>query len=114
MATYHDNPAAPESANVQGTGTHTSRSTEGGLRNQVQEAGKEVVHRVRETGQDVAHKAQELGEQGKELASEYYQQGRDQALVWQKMLEQQIREKPIQSLVVAGGVGLLLGLLWRR
>jgi ElaB/YqjD/DUF883 family membrane-anchored ribosome-binding protein len=100
MSTYHDNPTTPESANDYGT--YASRSTEG-LRDQVQEAGREVVH-----------KAQELSEQGQELASEYYQQGREQALVWQKRLEQQIREKPIQSLVMAGGVGLLLGLLWRR
>jgi ElaB/YqjD/DUF883 family membrane-anchored ribosome-binding protein len=69
---------------------------------------------VQETGKDITRKAQELGEQGKGLASEYYQQGRDQALVWQKQLEQHICEKPIQSLVVAGGIGLLLGLLWRR
>ena len=100
MSTYHGNPTTPESANDYGT--YASRSAEG-LRDQVQEAGREVVH-----------KAQELSEQGKELASEYYQQGREQALVWQKRLEQQIREKPIQSLVMAGGVGLLLGLLWRR
>ena len=97
MSTYHDQPAAPEAANVHGRGTHMSRSFED-LRDQAQEAGREVVH-----------KAQALGGQGKELASEYYQQGRDQARVWQKKLQQQIREKPLQSLAVASGKGLLLG-----
>ena len=88
MPTSHDPQATPEPTRMHETGTPGTRS----LRDQ----------------------AQELGEQGKELASEYYQQGRDQALVWQKQLEQHICEKPIQSLVVAGGIGLLLGLLWRR
>jgi ElaB/YqjD/DUF883 family membrane-anchored ribosome-binding protein len=35
-------------------------------------------------------------------------------MVWQEQLEQQIREKPIQSLLIAGGVGVLLGILLRR
>jgi ElaB/YqjD/DUF883 family membrane-anchored ribosome-binding protein len=48
------------------------------------------------------------------VASDYYQQGREQAIVWQEQLEQQIREKPIQSLLIAGGVGVLLGILLRR
>jgi ElaB/YqjD/DUF883 family membrane-anchored ribosome-binding protein len=29
-------------------------------------------------------------------------------------VEAQIHEKPMQSLLIAGGIGLLLGLLWRR
>jgi ElaB/YqjD/DUF883 family membrane-anchored ribosome-binding protein len=29
-------------------------------------------------------------------------------------LEDQIRARPLEALLIAGGVGLLLGLLWRR
>ena len=41
-------------------------------------------------------------------------EGRNQVLAWQQQLEYQVREKPLQSLLVAAGVGLLFGLLRRR
>jgi len=69
---------------------------------------------MQQVREDIAEKAQHLGEQGRELASEYYRQGRQQAAIWEHELEQQIREKPLQSLLIAGGIGVLLGLLLRR
>lgn len=84
------------------------------LRDKAQEAGREVAGKFQEAGQEVARQAQRLGAYGQTAASDYYQQGRDQAAVWQEQLEQQIREKPIQSLLIAGGVGVLLGILLRR
>jgi ElaB/YqjD/DUF883 family membrane-anchored ribosome-binding protein len=67
-----------------------------------------------ETGKEMQDQAQELIAQGKEVAAEYYEEGRNQVLAWQQQLETQVREKPLQSLLVAAGVGLLLGLLRRR
>jgi len=67
-----------------------------------------------ETGQEIRGQAQELISQGKEVAAEYYEEGRNQVLAWQQQLEYQVREKPLQSLLMAAGVGLLLGLLRRR
>ena len=67
-----------------------------------------------ETGKETRDQAQELIAQGKEMATEYYEEGRDQFLAWQQQLENQVREKPLQSLLMAAGVGLLLGLLRRR
>jgi len=84
------------------------------LRDKAQAAGREVADKFQEAGQEVAHQAQRLGAHGQALASDYYQQGRDQAIVWQEQLEQQIREKPIQSLLIAGGIGVLLGIMLRR
>ena len=67
-----------------------------------------------ETGQEPRDQAQELIAQGKQAAAEYYEEGRNQVLAWQQQLENQVREKPLQSLLMAAGVGLLLGLLRRR
>ena len=64
--------------------------------------------------QEVSQKVQEITQQGQEVAAAYYQQGRERVLAWQQQLEQQVREKPIQSLMVAAGLGLLFGLLRRR
>ena len=67
-----------------------------------------------ETGKELRDQAQELMAQGKEVAAEYYEEGRNQVLAWQQQLEKQVREKPLQSLLMAAGMGLLLGLLRRR
>ena len=67
-----------------------------------------------ETGKEMRDQAQELIAQGKEVAAEYYEEGRNQVLAWQQQLENQVREKPLQALLMAAGVGLLLGLLRRR
>lgn len=69
---------------------------------------------MQDAGQEVGHKVQEMAKQGQEAAAEYYQQGREQVLAWQRQIEHQVREKPIQSLFVAAGLGLLFGLLRRR
>ena len=79
-------------------------------RERLQEAGKEVGQKAQEMGQRV----QELTTQGQEVAAEYYQQGRERVLAWQQQLQTQVREKPLQTILMAAGVGLLFGLLRRR
>ncbi len=76
----------------------------------MQEAGKEVGQKAQEMGQRV----QELTTQGQEVAAEYYQQGREHVLAWQQQLQTQVQEKPLQTLLIAAGIGLLFGLLRRR
>src|SRR5712691_4145081 len=67
-----------------------------------------------ETGKEMHAQAQELIAHGTEVVAEYYEEGRNQAIAWQQQLENQVREKPLQSLLMAVGVGLLLGMLRRR
>ena len=73
---------------------------------------------VSEATIQIREKAQELGVQAKEwgthAADVAYQRGRAQALAWEQTLTTQIREKPLQSLLIVGGIGLLLGFLWQR
>ena len=69
---------------------------------------------MQETAKEVRDKAQDLMTQGKEVAAEYYEEGRNQVLAWQQQLENQVREKPLQSILIAAGIGLLYGLLRRR
>lgn len=80
------------------------------MRDQAQDLGTQV----RDQMQDLGTQAQQLGTQVKETASQYYEQGREGLQELNQTLETQIRDKPLQSLFIAGGVGLLLGLLWRR
>ena len=79
--------------------------------------GHETAERsehVQETAKEMRDKAQELITQGKEVAAEYYEEGRNQILAWQQHLEKHVREKPLQSVLIAAGVGLLYALLRRR
>jgi ElaB/YqjD/DUF883 family membrane-anchored ribosome-binding protein len=80
------------------------------MRDKVQEG---VAH-VRDKTQELGDQAKELGAQAQQAAVEYYQQGREGLVDLQHTIEAQIHEKPVQSLLIAGGIGLLLGLLWRR
>jgi len=102
MAEMQSSTGIPGTQDVQATTRPDGHNTE------------ERYDHMQETAQEIRDKAQELMTQGKEVAAEYYEEGRNQVLAWQQQLESQVREKPLQSLLIAAGVGLLFGLLRRR
>ena len=67
-----------------------------------------------ETGKELRTQTQALMTQGKEVAAKSYEAGRHQVLAWQQHLENQVREKPLPSVGIAAGLGLLSALLRRR
>ena len=58
--------------------------------------------------------AQEKLEQLRESATEYRDQGRDKIQEVERTIEDYIRERPIKTILIAAGVGLLLGRFWMR
>ena len=68
----------------------------------------------RETTPEVSTQVTETARHVGEAASQAYEQGRQQLTGWEQSLEENIRAKPLQSIVLATGIGLLLGLLWRK
>ncbi len=68
---------------------------------------EDTVGRAKDVAQE---KLQKMGE----TASEYYHQGLEKARGWEQGLESYVREKPVQSILIAAGVGLLFGFLWTR
>jgi ElaB/YqjD/DUF883 family membrane-anchored ribosome-binding protein len=56
--------------------------------------------------------ARNVRELGQHTAATY-QQSRDAAADYIESTRQRIREQPVQSLLVAAGVGVLIGLIWR-
>jgi ElaB/YqjD/DUF883 family membrane-anchored ribosome-binding protein len=56
----------------------------------------------------------DIGGQIRDAVREQYQRGRDKARQWEEGVENYVQEKPLRSLLIAAGVGLLAGLLWRR
>jgi ElaB/YqjD/DUF883 family membrane-anchored ribosome-binding protein len=95
------------------------------LRQQVHELGTQVREHVQELGAQVRNWSQDVGGQLKEgaqqalhqaetSASQLSAQGREAVGQLEKTLEDYIRAKPLQSLMIAAGVGIVVGLLWRK
>jgi ElaB/YqjD/DUF883 family membrane-anchored ribosome-binding protein len=78
------------------------------------DAAQNAADQVRETASQVRDAAQEKFNDLRDQASEYYEQGRQRAMEWEHGLEEYVQQQPIKSLLIAAGVGALLGFLWRR
>jgi ElaB/YqjD/DUF883 family membrane-anchored ribosome-binding protein len=75
---------------------------------------KEVTEDLQKMGGTVRDAAQEkLGKMG-EKASEFCAQGRDKVHGVTCACEQFLRERPVMSVLVAAGIGWLLGRFWKR
>jgi ElaB/YqjD/DUF883 family membrane-anchored ribosome-binding protein len=83
---------------------------------------KETAQEYYQTGKDKAQeylhtgreKAEEYLHTGADKAQEYYEMSREKAMELEQNVEQYIREKPLQSVLIAAGVGAVLGFLLRR
>lgn len=80
----------------------------------VRDSANQVKENLRDLGGQVRTAATEQYDQLRQQATDYYEQGRARAEEFEQSLEQYVQEKPIQSLLIAAGVGMLLGVLWKR
>src|SRR5882672_10477145 len=110
---------------TQEPGKTTAAEHSSDMREQVRERGAQVQERAQEMGAQVRDWAQEKGSQIKEGAQEALHQVGTSASQLAEMgrttidqleggLEDRIRSKPLQSVLIAAGAGMLLGLLWKR
>ena len=76
--------------------------------------GKGVAEGLRDVGGQVGDMAREQYEHLRESAQDYFEQGRAKAEEWTGNVESYVQEQPMKALLIAGGIGLLLGFLWRR
>jgi ElaB/YqjD/DUF883 family membrane-anchored ribosome-binding protein len=81
---------------------------------QIRQTASEVGQNIRERAGQLSGAAQEQLGQMRQTATEYYEQGRERAMEWQHNLEDYVREQPLRSVLIAAGVGALIGILWRR
>ena len=103
-------------ADQRGFGNADKSPAEGGTqgRDRAQEAGAQGHDRDQEAGAQVRDKTQEMVRQGAETASDSSQQGRQQAQAVENTLEDAMRTKPLQSLLIAAGCGMVLTLLLKK
>ena len=80
----------------------------------VRDKAQQAKENLRDLGNQVRDAATDKYNQFSEQAKGYYSQGREVAQEFEHNLESYVQDKPIQSLLIAAGVGLLLGVLWKR
>lgn len=80
----------------------------------IREKAEEVGQTIRDMGQQARETARQKYEDLRQQAGEYYETGRQHAMEWEQSLEDYVRQQPVKSLLIAAGVGVLLGALWKR
>ena len=74
----------------------------------------ELSDDLKDMGGIVRDAAQEKLREVRENATEYYQHGRDNVHGVLCNFEQYVRERPVKSVLIAAGIGLLFGRFWMR
>lgn len=116
----HDKPQTL-GAQMQNVGTQVKETVQAAgtqVKETVQNVGTQIKETAQNVGTQVREAVQDIGTQAKETmqtaGTQVYEQGRESLQDLNRTIEGQIRERPLQALLVAGGIGVLLGLLWRR
>jgi ElaB/YqjD/DUF883 family membrane-anchored ribosome-binding protein len=77
-----------------------------------------LLWKKEETASDYARQGRQQAEdyyrQGRQQAEDYYRQGRRQVAAVENTLEDAMRAKPLQSLLIAAGCGMVLTLLLKK
>jgi len=92
---------------------------------EVTDSVREVGSHLRDVGTHVRDAAKEQYENVRDAAKEQYENVRDRAAGYvdagkhkarevEEGVETYVQENPVHALLIAAGVGLLIGLLWRR
>ncbi len=68
---------------------------------------------LQEIGQSAKKVAQESLDHVRENMNEYYQKGVEKTKAFEHKIEDKIQEYPLRSLLIASGVGLVVGMLLR-
>jgi ElaB/YqjD/DUF883 family membrane-anchored ribosome-binding protein len=84
------------------------------VRDWAQEKGAQARDWAQEKGSQIKEGAQEAMQQAGESASQLANRGRETMSQFEEGLEDRIRSKPLQSVLIAAGVGMLLGLIWKK
>jgi ElaB/YqjD/DUF883 family membrane-anchored ribosome-binding protein len=87
--------------------TNESATSEQSTAAQIRDKAAEMAGAVKEA-------ATEQYERVRDTAEEFYESGRDKARQWEQGIEEYVQEKPIKALLIAAGVGMVLGILWKR
>src|SRR5207245_9030612 len=84
------------------------------IRRAASDAANQVWERLNEKGAETRDRAQQGMESLRDTATGYIDDGRSMARHLETGVERKIRVRPLASLLLAAGVGFLIGAIWRR
>ncbi len=84
-----------------------SRTTE-----RLGDQARDMTGNLKDMGATVRDAAQEQIERVRDTATGYYEEGRDRVMEYEDSFEEMIREQPLKSVLIAVGVGYLIGKLF--
>lgn len=96
--------------NVKAGRAPTERRSNGRMSKQA----RKVTHDVQEMGAIARSAALETLGDVSEIAAEYKDRALDKIQQMERAVEQFISARPLKSVVIAAGVGLLIGRFWKR
>ena len=91
-----------------------SRMNESGAGQQAGNVTGQIKDKATEMADTLKGAATEQYENARQTAEEYYDRGRETAQQWQHDLESYVQEQPVKALMIAAGVGMLFGIIWKR
>ena len=80
----------------------------------LRERASDIRDSVRDLASNAREAAGETMEHWRESATESLKRGKQRATEVEKTIEHYIRDEPMKSVLIAAGVGLLIGFLWKR
>lgn len=80
----------------------------------LRETAAEAQQNMREAAGRIREAATETFGHLRDEAEQVYEQSRERALDLEQALEDYVRQKPIRSLLIAAGIGMLVGAIWKR
>ena len=92
----------------------SAQQAAGQVKETVKEGASEMLDGLRDMGDEVAQRARQGYETVRDSTADCMDQGRAKAREWEASIEHQIRAQPLTSLLVAVGVGFLVGAIWSR
>jgi ElaB/YqjD/DUF883 family membrane-anchored ribosome-binding protein len=75
---------------------------------------KTVSNELKEMATGITGAAEEKLDQIRDSATEFYEQGRDKIYGAESAIEQYVRERPVKSILIAAGIGLVFGRFFMR
>jgi ElaB/YqjD/DUF883 family membrane-anchored ribosome-binding protein len=90
------------------------RAQTGAVRDEVRELGRVTREAAQEKLDAARRAAEEAYQQGRKKAGDLYDQSKRKAGDVEDQVVEYIRDKPLKSLVIAAGVGMLLGIILSR
>ena len=97
--------------NSSGEGVSPLRQQTDTIKEDIRELGNMAREAAQEKLDEARQAAADAVDTGRKRATEFYGQGREKAEELEEQVVEYVRKKPVKSMLIAGGVGLLLGMV---